>query len=62
MAKRSPKGKQSDFLRFRPYHAFTTPAEMSREAGRNRAMRLLILAAFAFAILVGSLIAFARLH
>jgi hypothetical protein len=58
MPKRGPKAKQSDFLRFRPYHAFTTPADQVREAGRNRLWRIIWLIAFIAVALVSAAIFF----
>ena len=54
MAKRSPKGKQSDFIRFRPYHAFTTPADRTREAGRGVLLRIILVIGLLVALTAGA--------
>jgi hypothetical protein len=41
MPKPIRRRKDNDYIRFRPYHAFTTPAGQSREPGQKALWRII---------------------
>jgi hypothetical protein len=46
--------KESDFLRFRPYHAFTTAADRTRENGRKVMLRIVWVAGIILLIFIAA--------
>jgi hypothetical protein len=56
MPKRSPR-KDSDYIRFRPYHAFASaPADESRNKSRKIIWWAVLIIGAAFAVLVGAVL------